>query len=413
MQRWLKFCKYLPEFGWEPIVYTAQDAEYPSIDEALEKQVSSELTVLRQPILEPYGFYKKLTGKKKDEKIKQEFVSREKEGGAFKENLAVWIRGNFFIPDARKFWIKPSINYLKAFLKENPVDAIVSNGTPHSVHLIALALKQEFGLPWLADFRDPWTKVDYFEDLKLSARSRAKHEKFEREVLSQSDAQLTVSPTWAAEFKGLGGKNAHWITNGFDPIDFSEQKPVLDQKLTISHVGNLSGDRFHEPFWKAIAELIHGNERLKQVVQFQLVGEVDGKFIRAFRDLNIEAQVDLLGQVSHQEALRITRASQGLLLMLGNKQKSQGRIPAKVFEYLAAERPILSLGPEGGDVAQIIAEAGAGTTVDFDATETLKSTLMQWFEAFGADGLKVQTKGVSKFTRKALTEQLAGVLNSI
>ncbi|MBE9481851.1 MAG: glycosyl transferase family 1, partial [Bacteroidetes bacterium] len=156
VQRWLKFVKYLREFGWEPIVYTPENPEAPDIDNSLEKDIPDNLTVIKRKIWEPYTAYKKFIGQEKEQKINAGFLSENKKP-KLSENISVWIRGNFFIPDARKFWIKPSVKFLTNYLKNNPVDAMISSGPPHSMHMIALGLKQRLGIPWLADFRDPWT----------------------------------------------------------------------------------------------------------------------------------------------------------------------------------------------------------------------------------------------------------------
>ena len=174
VQRWLQHVKYLGEFGWEVVVYTAEGADYPSRDEALLEQVPATVEVIRQPIWEPYSLYRKLTGRKAGEQMQSAFNVEDKQPSLI-QRAAVWVRSNFFIPDARKFWIKPSVRFLRAWLRDNPVDAIATNGTPHSCHLIGLALKESFPeLPWLADFRDPWTGIDYFSSLPLSTRARAR-----------------------------------------------------------------------------------------------------------------------------------------------------------------------------------------------------------------------------------------------
>lgn len=153
VQRWLKFVKYLREFGWEPVVYTPENPEMPSSDTSLLSEVSEDIEIIKTKIWEPYSFYKRFIGKKKSEKINTGFLSESKKP-KLTEALSVWIRGNIFIPDARKFWIKPSVKFLKKYLADNPVDAMVSTGPPHSMHLIALGIKKSLNTPWIADFRD-------------------------------------------------------------------------------------------------------------------------------------------------------------------------------------------------------------------------------------------------------------------
>ena len=195
VQRWLKMSKYLPEYGWQPVIYTAENAEYPVEDPSLEKDVPPEAEVIRQPITEPYRFYKKFLGLKKEQRVKMGFIDESGQQKGWKERLSVWVRGNFFIPDARCWWVKL------------PVDAIISTGPPHSMHLIAMKLKEALGLPWIADFRDPWTEIDYYDKLHLTKRADRKHHRLEHEVLTKADKVVTVAPDGARLIENLGGKD--------------------------------------------------------------------------------------------------------------------------------------------------------------------------------------------------------------
>ncbi|MBQ3521911.1 MAG: glycosyl transferase family 1, partial [Bacteroidales bacterium] len=185
VQRWLKFAKYLPQYGWEPVVYTPENPEANSIDEALLKDVGPQTTVIKRKIVEPYGFYKALSGKKGSQ-IKANLVSSSNNKKSFVQRLSLFIRGNLFIPDPRILWVAPSVRFLKKYLKENPVDAIVSTGPPHSMHLIAKKLSKSTDIPWLADFRDPWTGIFYFKHLGLSKFAYRRHRKLEQSVLNNA-----------------------------------------------------------------------------------------------------------------------------------------------------------------------------------------------------------------------------------
>lgn len=199
VQRWLKMSKYLPEYGWQPVVYTAENAEFPVDDPSLEKDVSPEAEVIRRPIVKPYNF----------------LGLKEKQKG-WKGNLSVWVRGNLFIPDARCCWVKPSVKFLTEYLKEHPVDAIISTGPPHSMHLIALKLKEKLNIPWIADFRDPWTEIDYYDDLHLTKWADKKHHRLEREVLTKADKVVTVSSDGARRLGRIGNRNVRVFPDGFD-----------------------------------------------------------------------------------------------------------------------------------------------------------------------------------------------------
>ena len=203
VQRWLKFVKYLPNLGWEPVVYTVENGEYPVMDKSLNEDVSAALKVIKTPIWEPYNIYKKISGRNKNDTINSGFLAESKKS-KFSENLGKWVRGNFFIPDARKYWIKPSIKYLSNFLNDNPADLIISSGPPHSTHLIAMDLKNKFQIPWVSDFRDPWTNIDFYKELKLTNWADAKHKRLEKHVLTNSDLVLTVGNQLKQELIELG-----------------------------------------------------------------------------------------------------------------------------------------------------------------------------------------------------------------
>ena len=222
VQRWLKFVKYMRQFGWEPVVYTAENPEIPVVDTSLEKEIPEGITVLKIPIWEPYSIYKKFIGRKKEDKINASFLSETKKAG-LTEKISVWIRGNFFIPDARRFWIKPSIKFLETYLSENKIDYVISSGPPHSMHLIALGLKRKFPLlKWLADFRDPWTNIDFYEKLMLTPMADKKHHRLELSVIKSADCVLSIGSSMSEEFKemykasgGINFSKFKVITNGF------------------------------------------------------------------------------------------------------------------------------------------------------------------------------------------------------
>lgn len=412
VQRWLKFAKYLRNYEWEPVVYTALDGEYPMLDPELEKEVPAGVEVLRQPVWEPYSIYKQFTGRKKEENLKPEIVTETKKN-PLAENLAIWIRGNFFVPDARKYWVKPSVKFLQEYLKKNPVDVIISSSSPQSVHLIALELNKQFNIPWLADFRDPWTQVDYFDQLKLTSFAESKHKRLEQEVLKKANVTTTVSWAWGKDFKGLGAKKVEVITNGYDVTDLPKERPVLDNKFTVSHVGNLSKDRNHEVLFKALKSISEKVQGFSVDFSLQLIGDVDASFKANIDKYGLMANTNFVGSVSHSEAVKLTCASQSLLLLLGATDKSQGRIPLKVYEYMAAQRPIIGVGPENSDVARIVKEAGAGEIVDFTDEAKLTSLLERYYKDYKFDNLGVDNKGVEQYSRKNLTASLAKVLDDL
>ncbi|MEM1324244.1 MAG: glycosyltransferase family 4 protein [Bacteroidota bacterium] len=420
VQRWIKFVKYLPQLGWTPIVYTPQDAEYPLVDETLASEVSEEVEVLRQPIWEPRKLYKQLFGneQKKASGAKRDNLDRlfyiPSKERSWKQNLSIWIRGNLIIPDARVFWVKPSIRFLTDYLKKNPVDAIITSGTPHSLHLIGKALKARLGLPWLADFRDPWTDIEYYDLMMLTRWADAKHRRLEREVLQQADVVTIVSNAWRRKVEQLGARRAHTITNGYDEADFAASLPPLSPHFLLGHIGTLANDRNPEVLWQALKELAEEMPGFRENLRVQVVGNTDPLVVQTARDYGLEQQLINHGYVTHAEAIRLMQSAQVLLLLINKAaNNAEGRIPGKIFEYLAARRPILAIGLEEGDSGQIIRETQSGEVVGFGDLERLKEILSHYYQQYQKGVLKVASSAYQRYSRQALTQKLAELLKSM
>ena len=412
VQRWLKFVKYLRSFGWEPIVFTAEGGEVPVVDHSLKKDVPDNLEVIYQKIWEPYGFYKKLIGQKKEDKIQTGFLS-ENEKPKKLENLSVWIRGNFFIPDARKFWIRPSVKILSKYLKENKVDAIASNGPPHTTHMIGLALKRKFGLPWLADFRDPWTNIDFYDKLRLTDWADKKHHRLEAEVIKNADKLVTVSPSWAQDFKKIADVDFEVIYNGFDSDDFEIESIQMDTSFTIAHIGSMNADRNPESLWKALGELCLKDEGFKKSLEIKLIGSTDVTVKNSISENGLMENVNKMNYMPHAEVVKQLASSQVLLLPINDTPNSMGVIPGKLFEYLASKRPILVIGPLDGDSCKLIRDNKAGYAFDFSDQDGIKGRVQQMYVDFQGGSLEVTGNELDKFTRKNLTKELADLLNEI
>ncbi len=408
VQRWLKFAKYLSDFGWEPIIYTVENGEYPVLDYDLLDEVPKGITVLKTPIWEPYSIYKKFTGRKKEDKINSGFLS-EKKNPKLLEKLSIWIRGNLFIPDARKFWIKPSVNFLTNYLIDNPVDIVVSSGPPHSSHIIALKLKEKNKLPWLADFRDPWTNIDYYKELLLSKKSDLKHKKLENIVLNKADKVITIGKSLSEELKALGANNIDVIENGFDPDDFQSNEYIsLDKKFSIAHIGSFTPSRNHIIFWQAIKELIAENSNFSKELKIQLVGKVDYSVKMNIEKYGLEKHVNYIGYVPHGEVIEYQKKANLLLLMINNTPNAKGIITGKVFEYIASKRPILVVGPEDGDLSTIINTTKSGIVCGFDDVKKLKLTLLRLY-----NNEIIFEPNPAAYSRKSLTKKLSEILNQL
>ncbi len=410
--RWLKFSKYLREFGWEPVIYTAEDGEYAEYDPENSKDIPAGISVLKQHIWEPYQFYKKFTGQKKTDKVNVGFLT-EKKKPAFTEKIAVWIRGNFFIPDARKFWIKPSVKYLVKWIKLNPVDVIISSGPPHSTHLIAMGLKKRLHVPWISDFRDPWTKIDFYNDLHLSRFADQKHHKLEKSVVTNADCVVTVGNQMREEFELIGAKNIFTITNGFDTSDFNNEDIKPDKKFTIAHFGTVNKSRNPLVLWQVISELVIDNKDFASDVKLVFVGRLDQAVKESIIKFRLEKYVEIIDFVNHEEVVCMQQKSQVLLLLINQTSNAGGILTGKFFEYLAAKRPIAAIGPVKGDVADILNSSKAGTIVDFNDKENLRKLVILYYSKFKDNQLFVNPLGINEYSRYELTRKLAGLLDRL
>lgn len=408
VQRCLYFVKYFRQFGWEPIVYTVANGEYPAIDESLAQEIPKDTTIIKSQIWEPYQLYKKFTGQKKDQKLKPLIVTEKKEK-QLAHKISTWIRGNFFIPDARKFWIKPSIENLSQYLKENPVDLIFSSSPPQSVHLIALGLKRKFNIPWVADFRDPWTKISYYDDLMLTPWADKKHKRLEKEVLETADIVTTVSCSCKQGFKEICDRKIEVVTNGFDDSSKLPNTPPDENYFMISYTGSLSRDRNPTTIWKGIQELLVAKPALKSKLKLRFIGNIDESVFESLESLGLGSIVERIGYVKHSKVFDYL-ASSNLLLLIGI-QGDKGILTGKFFEYLFSEKPVLSIGPNEGDVERILKETGAGFNVDFEEKDAFKKVLLQLIE--NSTTTSTDISKLSKYTRKSLTEQLVKLFEQI
>lgn len=409
VQRWLKFAKYLPDFGWKPTVFIPENPSYPILDDTLEKDVAENLEIIKTKIWEPYQIAEFFGKDNKKFKAGQFDVS---ENQSLKSRLSIWVRGNFFIPDARVFWVNPSVNYLKKYLKENHFDALVTTGPPHSVHLIGLNLKKEFpNLKWIADFRDPWTEISYYQHLKLTKFADQKHRNLEQKVFENADITLATSYADAENFKKKGA-NAVCITNGFD---VENQEPRTENRepstqFTLSYIGVLEQLRNPEVLWKVLNDLMKENEDFNKNFQLKFVGRIDDRILDEITNSELNDSVKNLGYLSHSEANLEMQNSDLLLITNFPEDKSKGIIPGKIFEYLATKKQIISFGPKESDVKRILEETHAGKHFSYDDSESLKAFILEKFNDWKSGNLSSNTENIEQFSRRNLTKKLAEIL---
>ena len=406
VQRWLKFVKYLRDFNIEPIVYIPENPTYPIIDNEIGNDLPTDIQIIKHPIWEPYA-WASLFSKKKTQKISSGIIPRKKV--SILDKVLLWIRGNFFIPDARKFWVKPSVKYLNKFIKENQIETIITTSPPHSIHLIGYELKKQIPhLKWISDFRDPWTTIGYYKDLHLTKWADKRQHYWEKEVLQQSDLVITTSFKTQKDFQQLTNTPIEVITNGYD-----EEKtitPPLSNKFLISHIGSLLSDRNPKILWKILAELVREEPHFAEDFTLCFAGKVSEEIEEDIRHNGLTPYYINKGYISHQEAISLQKQSQVLLLIEIDSEETKGIIAGKLFEYMISGRPILAIGPYNWDVTPILTETQTGTFVGYTDASQMKAKIVEFYHQFLHKTLKTNPKKVEQYSRKALTQRLAQLI---
>lgn len=409
VQRWLKFVKYLPDFGVQPIVYIPENPTYPIVDENLVKEVSDKAIILKQKIFEPYQLASFLS-KNKTKKISSGIIPNQKKQ-SFLDKTFLWIRGNLFIPDARVFWVKPSVAYLEKYILDNDIDTIITSGPPHSLHLIGLELKEKLDLKWFADFRDPWTTIGYHKSLRLSSFAAKKHKALEHQVLNTADTIIVTSKTTKTEFQAITTKPISVITNGYDTEQVEKQ--TLDTKFSLAHIGSFLSERNPLILWESLIELTNEIPDFKSHLEIKLIGAVSQEVLETISQFGLKPYLNNLGYVSHAEAIAHQRKSQVLLLIEINSEDTKSIIPGKLFEYMVSNRPIIAIGPKDSDFAEIITNTNTGVFFDYSEKVKLKSVILDFYNQFLEGKLQSNGVGLQNYSRRNLTKQLVELLKSL
>lgn len=406
VQRWLYFVKYLRSYGWEPIVYTVDGGEYPYTDEGLSAHIPQGISVMKRKIWEPYSIYRWLTGS--TEKINpSHMVTTSK--SSFVTKMSMWLRGNLFIPDPRIFWVLPSVRFLKKYLKSNPVDLIVSTGPPQSMHLIARALKRNTGIKWLADFRDPWTQIYFFEQLKLSLMAKAVHRYLEKSVLKEADAITTVSRNCKLGLEKIVNRPIQVITNGYEEFEMSSNSSQT--KIRMLYTGALSLDRDPDLLWSELQHYLNEHPEVRKKFELIFIGTIDPEIFNNIRKAGLADVLICKAAIPHGELQSFLSEADILLLIGVNHNK--GVITGKFFEYLFLQKPILSISPPGSDVEQILEETCSGWNADFTDVQAIRNAIVNTFTTLTDRHFSPKTAVIEQYSRKNLCSKMADTFNAI
>jgi len=403
VQRWLKFAKYLPEFGWQPVILTVDPeyASYPQRDESLLTEVEPNCMVYTTKSFELYNLYKFISGKKE---VPYGGFANESKEGLF-QKASKFLRGNFLLPDPRKGWNKYALKKAAELIRDFNIDTVVTTSPPHSTQLIGLELKKKFNIRWIADLRDPWTDIYYYNQFKHTALARKIDQKYEREVVENADLLITVSEDMKRIFAEKSdlpvAAKTIVIPNGFDDDDFRITDLTAESKKVITYTGTISDTYDVDGFLKSISGL---NEKLKSQLLFRFVGKVPQSVEQKFRSKGLE--LEMVGYVDHPKSIEYLLRSDLLLLVIPKVKNNQGILTGKFFEYLASQKPILAIGPTDGDLAKIIQETESGKLFDYSDHSQMKTYIERIFSVpFQANPVKAEF-----YSRQNLTKLLAGNL---
>lgn len=405
VQRWLKFTKYLPEHGVEPVVLTVDPllASFAQRDQSLEQEVPPGVAVFRTRTFEFYNLYKLLTGKKE---IPYGGFANAGET-SFLQRLARMIRGNFFLPDPRRGWNRYAVKKATELIRQYGIRTVVTTSPPHSTQLIGLKLKKKLGIRWIADLRDPWTDIYYYKELYHSSLARKVDRALELKVLREADQLITVSrdvkQLFARKLPAGAAAKFSVIPNGYDETDFLQEVDPTGKKFVITYTGTISGAYDMTGFLNALALL--GLERHKELL-LRFVGKVPAPVAERIRQELPELELDLAGYVDHHESVRFLLQSSLQLLIIPRVENNKGIITGKFFEYMASGKPVLAIGPRGGDLDELIRETGCGAVFDYEDSAGISSFVSRSME----HNSYVASKDIPRYSRRNLTKELSRCL---
>ena len=408
VQRWLKFTKYLRDFGVEPVIYTVKNPSYPKQDHSLLRDIPEGIKVIRQPIFEPHNIPLISSSKKN-----QSGVSFQNPTPSFFGKILQYIRVHYFIPDARKFWIKPSVKFLKHFLSKDPVDVVITTGPPHSLHLIGLELKKEINIQWISDFRDPWTDIYYHSSFKMKDATMRKHKKLESQVLEFSDHILTTNKHLNDLFSNRTKKPVTLITNGYDDEAVKGVPTKRNDGFSLDYIGYLPQESNPIALWQAISELCCESPDFKKEVRINLTGDINRVVYKSIQYFKLESVTQIKGYVSHDKAIQMQHSANVLLILIAKSKTSKQITSGKIFECLQSKRPMLAVGPIDGGAAEILAHTKSGSIFDYKDVSGIKKHILKLFEQYKQGKLVVNSIHTDAYHRKTLTEKLAGVIHQV
>jgi glycosyltransferase involved in cell wall biosynthesis len=405
VQRWLKFVKYFHQFNVFPHVLTVspENASYAVTDENLQKDLTNiPHQVYYTKTFEPFNFYKKIT--RKNEIPFSGFANESKPN--LIQKIGRFVRGNFFIPDARVGWNTFALDKAIEIIEKENIKTVFISSPPHSSQLIGLALKKKFPhINWIADLRDPWTNIYYYKEMMHLPFAKKKDKNLEKEVLLNADHLITVSESLKKDFIKLApqinNEKFEVIPNGFDIDDMKNLERKTTDSFSIVYTGTLSGKYLSGGFFNAFNKLTESES-----INLKMIGKIDEQFMKQLNKNNVQ----LLSYMPHQESLKHLVNSSMALLIIPNIAENKGILTGKLFEYLMAKIPILAIGPTDGDAAKIMEECNAGKMFDYEDEIGIIDFISSHYNKWKNDKNYFSGGNVEIYSRKELTARLSKLI---
>ncbi len=415
VQRVLKFAKYLPEFGWEPVILTVENGEYPAIDESLVSDIPSGLKVIRTKTVEPYTLYRLLNGQGKKNRIPS-YVLSESGNGGFKKRISRYIRGNLFIPDAKIGWIPFAVREGMRILRNEQIDLIFSSSPPQTVNLVARKLAQKSGVRWVADFRDPWTDIFYYHTMHRIPLAANLDRALEERVLRNATAVITVSPSIVRLLEKKVKNQYFVLPNGFDDSDFGRAGSLEpDENFTLLHTGHLAATQNPVVLWEALAVLVESADGFRNSLQIHFYGNVQPEVIQSLESHGLRDYCTFYDYTPHAEIVNVMQKSSLLFFVVPQCDHNEGILTSKLFDYFGAQRPILGIGPRKGDAAAILKETKAGAMFEYADSDGVTGFVRDLFNAWKKHGITSleDVDATARYSRRNLTRRLSQIFSSV
>jgi hypothetical protein len=416
VQRVLKYSQYLYEFGWRPVILTVQDGDFPARDESLLNDIPEFVKVYRSKIFEPYNIYRKLTGKKPGSAVDVNVIPRKGQKRKLSESIAEFIRSTFFIPDARIGWYRHAVKLGKKIIEAEKIDMIYSSSPPYTCSVIAHKLQKISGKPWVAGFRDPWRGFLSTPERWFIPRMIDKH--LEKSCFNDCDA---LEAAWKGiildfnkKYPEIPIEKCHHLNNGFDSADYPPISYEPGEKFTITYTGSMYGKRNPQVFIKAVEELVNENKIDKNKICLRFVGRFGNEVLQMFENPALKNSFEIINYLPHGESIKLLLQSEALLMIVDDFAGNEEIVPGKVFEYMGAKRPIMTIAPPGA-VTKIISETNSGLSAKSNEPEKIKEIFLTYYTDFFNNKLEIShnENEIKKYERKEVTRELAEIFDSI